>query len=129
MKATTIVCMVLVWLLWIAVLLSASLNYLTLFSRATVRTDLWGIFPLGLLLGPACLSAIARWLIIPKWRNPLVVLAASVVGLIFADSLCLFGIFMFRDYRDLYFTVGLICILQFFPAALFGSETAANASP
>ena len=44
------------------------------------------------------------------------------LGLFFANSISLFGIFLFQSHRLPYFVVGLLCILQFIPIGLFRRE-------
>ena len=119
MKIVTICSICLAWLIWIAILAATFLYQLYLKGDTESGHGLFEVFPLGLLLVPAAVSAAIRWLLIPRLSHPLIVLVLAVVGLAIADSISLYGIFLFGSHRLLFFFVGLMCIIQFIPIRLF----------
>ena len=113
-----------IWLLWAMILVAMCLYQLFLAPSSAGTSPLLAVFPLAMLLVPAGASIGVRWLLIPKWPHPLVTMILAVFGIVCADAISLFGIFLFPGHRLLYFAVGLLCLFQFAPLGLFCRDRA-----
>lgn len=66
------------------------------------------IIPIGLTLP-------IRWLVIPRLRNPLLVLIPFIAGLAAAEALMFLGIFIFKAQFSLFFLTSVLLLLQMMP--------------
>jgi len=122
MKILSIVCTCLLWFFWLAFVSAIILYQIFLTGDTGESRSLFGVFPLSMLLVPAGVCAIIRWLLIPRWRNPLIVLVLAIAGIAVADSISLYGIFLFSNHRLVFLIVAVLSLVQFVPLGLFRRE-------
>jgi len=104
------------WIIWASVLCGLIIFYFVLAGNKSLPppatkelfTNLAGLLPLFL-------SVIIRWLVLPRGRNPSGALAMFIIGLALAEGCGLLGILLGGGYRDMFFVLGILGILQYVP--------------
>jgi hypothetical protein len=66
-------------------------------------------------LAPLVLSAMVRWLVLPRVRQPRTALSLSIVGIAMAEATCLMGLFIFPAHKRELFFLSALGIFQFIP--------------
>jgi F0F1-type ATP synthase membrane subunit c/vacuolar-type H+-ATPase subunit K len=103
------------WAIWAGLLVSLVAIYFALVSgrprpaaAPNPFVDLIGLVPLFL-------SIVIRWLVLPRYHEGRRALPVFVVGLALADACGIIGMFLGGPYRDDFFVLGTLAILQFVP--------------
>jgi len=104
------------WVIWGAVLSGLIIFYFVLAGNEPLPppvtrellTNLAGLVPLFL-------SVIIRWLVLPRSEDPSRALGMFVIGLALAEGCGLLGILLGGGYRDMFFMLGVLGILQYVP--------------
>jgi len=64
---------------------------------------------------PLFVSVIIRWLVLPRYSDPVRAFVVFIIGLSLADACSMFGIFIGGGYRDALFMLGVLGIIQYAP--------------
>jgi hypothetical protein len=64
---------------------------------------------------PLFVSVILRWLVLPRSVDPKRAFVLFVVGIALAEACGILGIFLGGPYRDLFFALGLLGVVQYVP--------------
>ncbi|MHA3771767.1 hypothetical protein ACXR0O_09555 [Verrucomicrobiota bacterium sgz303538] len=102
------------WVLWFAFQSGIGIIYYFL-GRSMPN----GVTPneLPWLIGvvPVFISALIRWVVLPKFRTPDQALPWFVIGIAFAETSTFLGIFIFRSHQQDLFILSVLGIFQFIP--------------
>ncbi|HVT74039.1 MAG TPA: hypothetical protein VHD61_12965 [Lacunisphaera sp.] len=103
------------WIIWAGILAGLVAIYLVL-GRGPKPAAAPGQSLSGLVgLGPLFLSVITRWLVLPRFRDPIRALPVFIAGLAMAEACGILGILLGGPYRDDLFLLGVLGVLQFAP--------------
>ncbi len=102
--------------IWLALLSGLVIIYVILgrgaaASAVTAQETLSGLVGLG----PLIVSIVIRWLVLPRFTEPVKALPVFIVGLATAESCGIMGIFLGGPYQDHLFILGVLGIMQFAP--------------
>lgn len=67
-----------------------------------------------------------RWLVIPRLRNPVLIMAPFVICFAFTEALTFFGIFLLHEQFNLFYFTSWFLILQLIPLWQQKAETPSN---
>lgn len=114
------------WVLWAAFLQGIFMIYFFLGKHgadrvepATPDSPLWLV-----AVTPVAVSAIIRWVVLPKLTHPQTGLVALIVGIALAEASCFLGLFVFSRHQTELFAMSVLGIAQFAPVyarRFFGS--------
>lgn len=104
------------WMIWATILVGLGVIYFVIAqnkplpppSSAELFTNIVGFIPLFL-------SVIIRWLVLPRYSDPMRAFVMFIVGLSLAEACGLLGIFIGGGYRDALFFLGVLGVLQYAP--------------
>jgi hypothetical protein len=113
------------WVIWFALL--SGVIVMTLFIPAPEKPLIPGIAgtPIWLLaVVPLAISALIRWLVLPRAANLQAALPVFIIGMALAESAAIAGLLVFPDRRIELIVLGMIGIAQFAPVfvARFSEE-------
>jgi hypothetical protein len=66
-------------------------------------------------LAPLAISAIIRWLVLPRARSSQPALTLFIVGIAMAESACFMGLYVFPAHKHDLFLLSMLGIFQFIP--------------
>jgi len=94
------------WIVWGSLVMGCFLfaTYLTQKDDVTnsFSRDL-GVFELGILMIPFGICMVYRFLLIPKIKNVIAIFPVYVIGLFMSELIIFFGIFLIREYLNLFY--------------------------
>lgn len=103
--------------LWLAILGGLVVIYFFLGQRGGAQ-DAGGSL-IGLVgLGPLLVSIVIRWLVLPRYMDAARALPLFIVGLATAEACGILGIFLGGPWRDHFFALGLLGVVQYAPFLL-----------
>jgi hypothetical protein len=104
------------WIIWFAILSSVVAIY-TLLGQAIpppdTATTVQALRYLPVLL--VMLSAIIRWLLLPRFTQAIKALPIFIVGLSLAEGSGIIGLFLVPELKETYFVLSLIGVFQYVP--------------
>lgn len=105
------------WILWAAFQSGIVILYHNLSTAATgqpqsesLSSSVWYA-----ALVPAAISAVIRWLVLPRIRIAQTALVVFIIGIATAEMTCFLGLFIFPAHQQELFQVSLLGIFQFLP--------------
>jgi hypothetical protein len=105
------------WTLWVSILASVIFVYVffaqgkPLPASAPLKE-----LPVNLAgLVPLFVSVILRWLVLHRATDPNRAFVLFIIGLGLAEACAILGIFLGGPYRDLFFALGLLGVIQYVP--------------
>ena len=104
------------WTLWASILAGLLVIY-SFLGRGPQAPVVPGANPFPHLVGfvPLFVSIIIRWLVLPRYTEPVPAFVMFVIGLSLAEACGLLGIFLGGPYRDSLFVLGVLGITQYVP--------------
>lgn len=114
------------WVIWFALLSGVLVMHFVIPSSEWTEISRNMSSPLWLVaVLPLAVSAIVRWLILPRASSAQAALPVFIIGMALAESAAIAGIFLFPGHRTELVVLGLLGIAQFMPvfAGPFGGGT------
>ena len=104
------------WTLWGTILAGLLVIYWFL-GRGPQAPVVPGANPFSNLIGfvPLFVSIIIRWLVLPRYTEPVPAFVMFIIGLSLAEACGMLGIFLGGPYRDSLFVLGVLGITQYVP--------------
>ncbi len=105
------------WVIWVSLFSSIFVYRIFLGGQGVpddVETSV-DAFLLIMLLIPSFGSALMRWVLLPKAKDPQQVLVFAIIGMALGESLVFFGIFLFPAFETSFFVISLLAVFQFIP--------------
>lgn len=103
------------WVLWAAFQIGIVFFYYFL-GQATTQPQTNPDSPVWLAgFVPFALSAVIRWLVLPRINNVQPAFTTAILGIAFAEVCCFLGLFIFPAHKLELFVASLIGIFQFIP--------------
>jgi hypothetical protein len=103
------------WTLWGAFMVCPFFYYSFLGgARPAPESDAGSNAWLASLL-PLAVSAIIRWVVLTRTNKFQAAFAVAILGIGFAESVCLFGLFLFPGHKFLLMVLSVLGIAQFAP--------------
>jgi len=100
------------WALWIAIILGLVIVYMVIQSQPS-QAPYPNLRYLPIL--PLALSALVRWIVIPRIRARVRAFPMFVAGLALAEGCGMLGIFLVPDLKPAYLVLSLLGLAQFVP--------------
>lgn len=101
------------WVVWFGILGGLAVVYLIMGQRERVPL---GSGPIGLVaLGPLVMSALVRWLLLPRFRDIRMAFPFFVIGLGLAEGAGVLSVLLGGPYRNELVLLSALAILQFIP--------------
>ena len=103
------------WILWASFLVG--IFFFQAFLVPSGRNSLppGDAFPWPIALVPFAVSAVVRWVVLPRVRHPQQGLVCMILGIAFAEATCFFGIFLVPSHQKALFFLSLLGVFQFIP--------------
>lgn len=101
------------WVIWLGLLGGVIFVYATFLERRQPVEHAWGIVETMACVNVA-LSAVVRWLVLPRFREAQRAFPIFIVGMALAESAAFFGIFL-SAYANELFVLGTVGMMQFVP--------------
>ena len=106
------------WMIWIALFSGIFVIYFVVGSSgagaqagsASPDSRVWMVG-----FAPFVISAVIRWLILPRAQNAQKAFSLFVVGLVLAEMPCILGVFGFPEHKLELFVLSVLGMLQFIP--------------
>lgn len=107
------------WAIWSMILVGLLAAYLVvervpLPEVVTTEQTLMGLVGFA----PLFLSVVIRWLVLPRFSDPVRALPFFIVGVALAEACGLLGVFLGGPYRDDFALLGALGIVQYLPFLL-----------
>lgn len=67
------------------------------------------------VLVPLALSAVCRWVLLPRAKNLQMAFVQFILGIAFAEAVCFFAIFLFPERLQVLFPLSVVGVFQFVP--------------
>jgi hypothetical protein len=107
--------MIVWWLLWLAFQIGIVVIYFVI-GRDTAPAAAPAASPIWFVgLAPVAVSAIIRWIVLPRIEVPVAALQAFILGIALAEMACFLGLFIFPAHREELFGASIAGIFQFIP--------------
>jgi hypothetical protein len=104
------------WVVWGAFLMGIFMIYFMLIATSTsVSSPVRGSLVWLAGVAPVVVSAIIRWIVLPRIWNARTALALFVVGIALAEAACFVGLFVFPAHKLELFVLSALGIFQFAP--------------
>jgi len=102
------------WIIWFGVFSGLGVVYFVFGRRELVPMD--ASSPIGLVaLGPLVMSALVRWLLLPRIRDIKMALPIFVIGLGLAEGAGVLAVLLGGAYRNELVLLSALAVLQFIP--------------
>lgn len=104
------------WILWAAFLVGICVIFFVL-GKGKAPTSQGFADPIGWVFaaGPLAVSAIVRWILLPKAKVLQQVLVFMILGIAMSEAVNMFGIFLVPQHKTEFFALSFLGILQFMP--------------
>ncbi len=104
------------WAIWFALISGVLVIHFAIASPEWETISRGIESPLWLLaLLPLAVSALVRWLLLPRFTTAHSALPVFIIGMALAESVAIAGIFVFSGHRAELVVLGLLGIAQFMP--------------
>ncbi|MES2475690.1 MAG: hypothetical protein V4640_07910 [Verrucomicrobiota bacterium] len=114
---------VIFWVIWFALLSGVlMIHFVIPGSRPVSDGDASPLWLVAVL--PLAISALVRWLVLPKIPTAQAALPVFIIGMALAEAAAFAGIFIFPAHRMELVVLGILGIVQFMPlfAGRFGTD-------
>jgi len=102
------------WIIWVGIISGLGIVYFVLGRREVPPVETVG--PLGLVtLAPLVMSALVRWLVLPRFRDIRMALPFFVIGLGLAEGAGVLAVILGGPYRNELVLLSDAAVLQFIP--------------
>ena len=101
------------WVIWLSLLAGVILIYVVILPRRPPIEAAWGVIEM-VACGQVTLSAVVRWLVLPRFREPQRAFPLFIVGVALAECAAFLGIFL-SAYTTELFVLGMVGMMQFVP--------------
>lgn len=101
------------WVVWLALLGGVIVIYSVFLARRPPIEAPWGAIEL-VACGQVALSAAVRWLVLPRFREPMRAFPIFIIGMALAEGAAILGIFL-SAYATELFVLGMVGMMQFVP--------------
>jgi len=102
------------WIIWFGILSGLGIVYFVMGRRELAPVEAGS--PLGLIaLGPIVMSALVRWLLLPRFRDIRIALPFFVIGLGLAEGAGVLAVLLGGPYRNELVLLSALAVLQFIP--------------
>jgi hypothetical protein len=102
------------WIIWFGVFSGLGIVYFVFGQRELIPMD--ASSPIGLVaLGPLVMSALVRWLLLPRIRDIKMALPVFVIGLGLAEGAGVLAVLLGGAYRNELVLLSALAVLQFIP--------------
>ena len=113
------------WILWFAMTTGLILQRVVIGSKVNVSSNTIGY----IALAPLVISALIRFLVLPRLKTKAKAFPFFVAGLATAEACGLTGLFLGGSHRDPIFAVGLGMLLAYVPIFVRNYDGGGNTSP
>lgn len=103
------------WVLWAAFQIGIFFLYFFLSRPASAAAPSVESLPWVIGAVPVFLSAILRWIVLPRFRDAVSALPIFLIGIALAEATCFLGLFLFPAHQRDLFILSVLGIAQFVP--------------